>query len=427
MPKHLSLIDVISLTDFCFVLQLGCTSVIIVIFRSMNFRDLKVVLFASCLLSFTFSFAQNADEKSRFAANVELFNSCFNRDNKDSALLLIKLNEKIASPYQNDDFKYSIYFQKAQYYRLLENNINVLKYCIPAYSYFRKKNYLDNELEAAFILGTAYFTSSNYDSSLYLSEMYIPVAERIKANKTLTSFYLLKGRCLIQKGDLNKATKLLQNCLDLSKKLNYTTNIYQSLLALASIYQELNTAFSLNYLNQAYKLNDKLSLEGRNSLYTAFGNTYRNMGNYDSALYFYNLNLKLINKENDKMHYGSMVGNIGNVYADMGRLDEALEKQFESLTYFKQTSDSLDIEIAYGTIADIYLKKANYQEALKYYQMAISMSERLGFIEELIYNYTGIYQCYEKTGDYKAAFRAYKLFHLYNDSIRNVETTKKIN
>ncbi len=392
----------------------------------MNFWGLRVILFVSCFIGTSSLISQNNDDKSQFNANLELFQKYFNQDKKDSALIFLKLNEKIAARNQDDDFKYNVYFLKAQYARLEENNIDVLKYCIPAHNYFRKKNQLESELESAFILGAAYLTSSNYDSTIYLCETYIPVAKRIKAKKTLTSFYLLKGRSLTQKGELNTATELLQHCLDLSKEINYTTNIYQSLLALSSIYQELNTAFSLNYLNQAYKLIDKLSLEAKNSLYTAFGNTYRNIGKYDSALYFYNKNISLINKDVDKMHYGAMVGNIGNVYLDMGRYDEALEKQFESLKYFKMTSDSLDIEIALGTIADIYLKKGQHKLALDYYNRATSMSLRLGFKEELIYNYTGLYQCYEQIGDFKEAYKAYKLFHLYNDSVRNVEMTKKL-
>jgi serine phosphatase RsbU (regulator of sigma subunit) len=90
------------------------------------------------------------------------------------------------------------------------------------------------------------------------------------------------------------------------------------------------------------------------------------------------------------------------------------------------TSDSLDIEIAFGTIADIYLQKGEYKLALDYYKKATSMSLRLGFKEELIYNYIGLYKCYEQIGDYKEAYKAYKLFHIYNDSLRNVETTKKL-
>lgn len=367
-----------------------------------------------------------SNDKIQFTVNTEKFRRAINENLHDSAVQLLKLNEVIAARQQDEEFKYNIYFQKAQLYRMEQNNIDVLKYALYAYNYFKRTNKLENELEAAFLLGTTYFTSSNYDSTIYFCDTYIPVAERIKQQKTLTSFYLLKGRSFSQKGKLNEATKLLQHALDLAKQTNYVTNIFQCLLGLSSIYQELNTAFSLNYLNQANKYYDKLPSDARNSLYTAYGNTYRNMGNYDSALYFYNLNLKLINKDEDKMHYGAMIGNIGNIYLDMGKYEEALARQFESLEYFKMTSDSLDIEIAYGTIADIYLQKGDYKLALDYYKKATSMSLRLGFKEELIYNYTGLYKCYEQLGDFKEAYKAYKLFHQYNDSIRNVEITKKL-
>jgi serine phosphatase RsbU (regulator of sigma subunit) len=349
-----------------------------------------------------------------------------NAGNKDSGLVYLNRNEKIAETQQDEEFKYYFCFQKAQYYKFIEDNIQLLIYGNRAYAYFKKTNRIQNELETAFILGNAYFTSSNYDSTIYFCDTYIPIAERTNAENTAASFYLLKGRSFARKGDLNEAIKILQFTLELSKKQKNTNNIFQSILGLASIYEELNTTFALSYLNQASKYADLMSNDYKTSLNTAYGNTYRNVGNYDSSLYFYNQNLKLINKEDDKIHYGAMVGNIGNIYLDMGRLDEALDKQFESLEYFEKASDSLDIEIAFGTIADVYLQKGNLKLALDYYKKATSMSLRLGFKEELLYNYTGLYQCYEKMGDYKEAYKAYKLFHLYNDSVRNIEMTKKI-
>ena len=372
-------------------------------------------------------FSQNEDYQVVFEKNEARFRNCINNANRDSALYFIRLNETIYKQHPDDgNIKYYLYFQKAQYYKLTEDNLETFKFCIPAYSYFKKTNRLQDEIEAAFVLGAAYFLRSNYDSSLYFCNTYIPITLRIKDNNNLMAFYLMKGRSLTQKGNPNEATKVLQEALDFSKKQNHVHNIFQSLLALASIYQELNYSFSLNYLNQAHKYLDRISDEAKSALYTSFGNTYRNIGKYDSALYFYNQNLTLINKNEDKIHYGAMIGNIGNVYLDMGRPDDALAKQFESLEYFKSASDSLDIEIAHGTIADIYLQKENYKEALKYYNKATSMSLRLGFKEELIYNYTGLYQCYEKLGDFRAAYKAYKLYHLYNDSVRNVETAKKL-
>ena len=225
---------------------------------------------------------------------------------------------------------------------------------------------------------------------------------------------------------MDAAADVLRQALRFSKQTKNNVNIVQSLLGLASIYIDINANYAIAQLNETRAYLDKVYPNQKGSVYTAFGNAYSNIKMYDSAIYYYNKNLAIIDLEDDKTHYGAMVGNIGNVYLSMGKYDEALAKQFESLEYFKQTSDSMDIEIAYGTIADVYLKKKNYKEALNYYLKATNMSERLGFVEELIYNYTGLYQCYEQMGNYKEAYRTYKLYHKYNDSLRNVETAKKL-
>ncbi len=372
-------------------------------------------------------FSQTENDKAAFIENAELFRKFINKGDRDSVLLFLNLNEKIYLKNKDvNELKYNLYLEKAQYLQLTENNLDFFKYCIPAYNYFKKSNRVDSEIEAAFLLGAQYHTTSNYDSSLYFCNVYIPISIRVNKMNTANSFYILKGRSLAQKGKLNEAAEVMQESHELAKKQKNTNNIFQSLMGLSSIYQELNTSFALNYLHQAAEYLPKISDEAKTTLYTGLGNAYQNRGNYDSALYFYKQNLKYINKAEDKIRYGAMVGNIGNVYLDMGRLDEALDKQFESLEYFKLASDSLDIEIAYGTIADVYLQKNNYKEALNYYHKATTMSIRLGFKEELIYNYTGLYKCHEKLGDFKEAYRYYKLFHQFNDSFRNVEMTKKL-
>jgi len=392
----------------------------------MNFKFLRTFFLSLLIVNFSIMTSQTNNFSRTFQENELKFYKFVNENNVDSALKYLNISKEIADKQNNQHFTNSYLLHKAHYCQLNDSFVCVIENCRPAYSYFKKQGDAAGLLDCVYLMTTYFYANSQYDSVMFYCNKYIPIGLKKKDTKTVCVLYLMKGRCLSQTGKLNDAADVLRQALDFSKETNNTLNAVQSLIALAGIYQEINTTFSINYLNQARSYEDKIGKETKNSLYTSFGNAYRNIGKHDSALYFYNKNLTLINKNTDKAPYGGMIGNIGNVYFDMGRYDEALAKQFESLEYFKAASDSLDIEIAYGTIADIYLKNNNYKEALNFYQKSTSMAERLGFVEELIYNYTGLYQCYEKTGNYKEAYKAYKLYHFYNDSLRNVETTKKL-
>ncbi len=400
--------------------------VIITIFTSMNFGGLSAFYLSLFVLGFSALNSQTSDFSREFEKNEYKFYKFANENNADSALKYLNISKALSERQNDDNSKYLYLLQKAQYYNIVDNLVETIKSCRPAYFYFQKIGDAKHVLECVYLMTTYFYVNSQYDSTLIYCNKYLPIALKEKDSKSISVLYLMKGRCLSQKGKPDEAATLLREALDYSKSTNNTLNMVQSLIALGSIYQEINSDFAINYLNEARKYEDKVGRETINSLNTSLGNIYRNIGKYDSALFFYNKNLLLINKNSDKAPYGGMVGNIGNVYFDMGRYDEALAKQFESLEYFEMASDSLDIEIEYGTIADIYLKKGNNSEALKYYERATAMSLRLGFLEELIYNYTGLYQCYEKLGKYKEAYMSYKLYKTYNDSVRNVETTKKL-
>jgi serine phosphatase RsbU (regulator of sigma subunit) len=400
-------------------------SLIIAIFRSMKFPGSKVFFTCLFLINLTLS-SQTTGLDSQFEKNQVLFNKYLSLHHTDSSLKYLKISEQISVSANSEKIKHLYLLQKSHYCLIVDDYVGLIKNCRPAYSYFRQTDDAASLLDCVYLMGTYFYSNSQYDSTMIYCNKYLPLALKAKNEKIVAVLYLMKGRCLTQSGRLDEAADVLRQALAFSKKTNNNMSIVQSLVALAGIYQEVNTTFCISFLNECRLYENKVNKEIRSSMYTSFGNVYRNIGRYDSALYFYNQNLNLINKTTDLAPYGGMVGNIGNVYFDMGRYEEALQKQFESLEYFKMASDSLDMEIALGTIADIYLKKGDSKEALKYYKKATAMSVRLGFIEELSYNYTGLYQCYEQLGNYKEAYIAHRLFKKFNDSIRNVETTKKL-
>ncbi len=391
----------------------------------MIFERLKVIFGIWLVLLTTIVSAQKDNYRDEFRKNSTLFYKHTNQSKADSSLKYLQICDAIAKAHHDVQLTSLVGLQKAQYAKFTDDLNLMLTESRKALSYFAKNNDPKNELDAAFLLISYYHDVSLYDSAMYYCEKYIPYAIKFKQNKSLAVMYLVKGRMLGLRGKLNEAAEVLREAINFSEKDNNYLNAFQCYVALSDIYRDFNITIALSYLNQAGKIINKIPPASRNVLYTAFGNNYQIAEKYDSALYYYNLNLTLIDKS-DKTHYGGMIGNIGNVYLEMGRYDEALEKQFESITYFEQVRDSLDIEIAYGTIGDIYLAKKEYQEALVYFIKATSIALRLGFTEELIYNYTGLYRCYEELGKYKEAHEAYKLYNKFKDSLRNVETTKKL-
>ncbi len=361
-----------------------------------------------------------------FKNNLKAFSKAVNSSKFDSARYYLSINQKLAKNSADPNFENLYYLQAAELYISIDSLEDALKYAKKSILFFKQKGDLKNYIDCGFVISKYYYDRSVFDSVIKFCDLYIPIALKNNYTKNYSYFLFIKGRSLVNKGNNAKATVIYEELLKFAESNKDSLFIYHALVGFAAIYEDFNPNTAISYLNKALKYVTKTSRTPVSNLYTIFGNTYRNKDMLDSALYFYNMNLKYLDKNKDIILYGATIGNIGNLLNDLGQYDEALKKQFESLTYFKQAGDSVDIEIAYGTIADIYLKSGKTKEALQYYIMAINMSHRLGFMEELIYNYEGLFKCYEKSGNYMEAHNAYKKYILYKDSVKSVAMAKKL-
>lgn len=370
--------------------------------------------------------SQTAPAELQFQQFKACFLRNFNEDRVDSAKYYIDKMESLTQLSKQENFNYQVEFCKAQYFRLVDDYNNVIIHIKPAFSYFSKTKNLQLEVESSYLICDYFLSKGQYDSIIATCDKYIPLALKINNIKTYTSLMLFKGRACLNQGKNELSAKIFRQILGYSEQKKDTLNIFQSLLCLASVYQEINTGFALSYLNRAKTFSHLVGREARSGLYINFGNVYYNLGKQDSALYYFNLNLSLINKKINKLQYAGMIGNIANIYSEMGNSSKALEYQFESLKIFEEAGDSLNIEIAFGSIADIYLSTGKHTDALKYYEKASGIACRIHAIEEIIYNYKGIYTCYENIGKFKEAYQYYKLYVLFKDSLNNVEMAKKL-
>lgn len=379
----------------------------------------------SCALIVTKQYAQT-DFNHAYTKNLTLFAKAINNKKTDSAKIYLATAEKIASKSGDLNHLHLFYLKTAEFFASIDSLEDSFRYTKKAISFFKQKGDLKNYVECGFLISKYYYDHSIYDSVIKYCNIYLPIALKNNYAKNYSYFLFIKGRSLVNKGRNDEAIIIYKELLSISEVNKDSLFIFHALVGFAAIYEDFNPNTAISYLNKALQYGLHSPKAPISNLYTIYGNTYRNKDMLDSALYFYTLNLKFLDKNKDKTLYGATIGNIGNLLNDLGKHEEALSKQFESLVYFKQAGDSVDIEIAYGTIADIYLKTGKTSEALHYYKMATNMSHRLGFIEELIYNYEGLYKCYEKTGKYKEAHEAYKHYNLYKDSVKSAAITKKL-
>ena len=130
---------------------------------------------------------------------------------------------------------------------------------------------------------------------------------------------------------------------------------------------------SIKELKIAEKLaNDKADL---GVIYSAIGSCYKNLGDSNNALLYYDKQLEIARDLNNKEEESKALNNIAGIYQDKNNLDKALEYYNKSL---QLTSKPSIIGTSYNNIATLYTAEGNYNKAVEYYKKAIESAQKAG-------------------------------------------------
>lgn len=156
--------------------------------------------------------------------------------------------------------------------------------------------------------------------------------------------------------------------------------------------------------------------------FSELGRTYTECAEWDSARYYFECSLENAKLIKDSRTEAMAVGELSVLFRSVGDLENSLE-------YKKK---ELDIELRHGYLR--YLPQTEYGIGATFYEMGELDSAKIYFEGSLrtsnLYTvrgaYKGLYLVSSKQGFYKEAIAYNKHFHLYNDSISNMENAKMI-
>lgn len=161
------------------------------------------------------------------------------------------------------------------------------------------------------------------------------------------------------------------------------------------------------------------------------GICYYKIGNFDSAIYYYNASLIHQNsikpKDNNQSIYlsiakGVSFGNIGKVYLEKGEYSKAIELlKYNITTNTKPKHDRNDALTSIVALANYYLSIKNYAEFNKTISIAYAIPESWKFKDQFknIYNLESQY--YEQQKNYKLAFEYLNKFNYIKDSLIQIQ------
>ena len=158
---------------------------------------------------------------------------------------------------------------------------------------------------------------------------------------------------------------------------------------------------------------------------------------FNLALKYYNLALRLRKEVNDKRGVAMSYNIFGSIFRDKARLsndpdsirslhDRAFNYYKEALKLREETSDKMGIANSLLAVAGYYVKEKNYKEAERLALRSMTIAKETGYPASIESAAQSLSNIYNQQGKYKEAYEAHLLFKKMTDSLHNSGSQKAL-
>jgi two-component sensor histidine kinase len=155
------------------------------------------------------------------------------------------------------------------------------------------------------------------------------------------------------------------------------------------------------------------------------GETYRLMGELDSAALFFNECLQLNDAFKSLQVEGYAKGNLGMVYSAQGNDDEAIKLLNASIRELSELRDYYSVSVYQSELAKIYIRRGIINEGEQLFLAALEMAKQEKLKEQIRDISNDLSRFYEQNKRFQKALDLRKQYEVYHDSLANVENIRK--
>ncbi|HEU4716898.1 MAG TPA: tetratricopeptide repeat protein [Bacteroidia bacterium] len=200
-------------------------------------------------------------------------------------------------------------------------------------------------------------------------------------------------------------------------------------LTLGNIYYgEGDSKAALTSYEEAWKMN-RASDKNPELEAATLGNIagmFNDMGQYDSAMYYYRISLDYFLNGGFTSRLGSCYNNIGTVWEHLGHTDSAFYYHRKGLALHLQMSNTEGAASSLISLGDLFRKTGDPDSALVYYNNALVISKNIGTRDNELEVYYQLSQVYKQKKDFEKALSYSERYIGLYDSIHGQEQTRAI-
>ncbi len=308
----------------------------------------------------------------------------------------------------------------------------------------------------------------NPDRALELAEEAITKSSESGYLKGVADGTFVKGWCLLVKNNSEKASKFLEDSLEIYKSIGSKTGIIRTLNAfgvlhsnlsnydtamdnylqsvnlskqtgnrerlfvtyinIGNLYNEINkNDKALEYFDQAIELMDETtSPEQLCACYINIGDAYEKKGELENAHSNYSKALDIAEKNNIQRYRSNCLTSLGKICQNRNNFEEAEKFHLRSMDIAENLEDNLSKAECLTNLAELYRLKSDYKKAVSYNLQALELSERINSGYYRANNLFGLFKNYEATEDYPRALEYHKRYHEMYKKLQNEKVEERV-
>lgn len=150
-----------------------------------------------------------------------------------------------------------------------------------------------------------------------------------------------------------------------------------NLSEVARLFSNLKPAEAIEYARQGLKLSEKIGYKkGISMNLNSLGKVHTTIGNFDSALVYFEKRLVFVQKTKDTLEIASAKDNLSIIHLYKGNYDKALEIRKETNNIYKKEGALTNLASGNIWVGNIYLSQDKYDTALLFYLEAKKLYEQ---------------------------------------------------
>lgn len=292
-----------------------------------------------------------------------------------------------------------------------------------------KKNHDEiNEAWALNYIGSTYYYSGIYDSSMYYHEKALSIRLRTNDKKGLGASYNNIGNIFEDQGKTTQALDYYLRALKYFEEIDFKTGIgfvYNSLGNL--YYTQKKIDQSLYYYHKSLEI--QLKMQNQRGIFSAYNNIaimYDEKNDPHKALDYYNKALEIVKNSGNTGDLITCLNNIGQLHTTLKNYDKAETSLRESLELNKEVKDSVKMVSPFINLGFLYKTRGQLDSAIYYYEKGVECAKATGLKAYIKEGYSHLADAHARKKEFEKAYQYELLFDQLKDSLFNDESSKQL-